>query len=60
MVNGFDYDPTEMIGFCELCVKGKIHRKSFPTGCAKRSSEPLGLVHSNVCGKLNAKSLGRS
>ncbi len=37
----FDYDPSETIGFCESCVKGKIHRRSFPTGGAKRSSEQL-------------------
>ena len=40
------------------CVQGKLHRCSFPNSGAKRASEPLGLVHSDVCGKINTKSYG--
>ena len=57
MADGFDYDPTKEIDFCESCVKGKHHRMPFPTGGGKRCEEPLGLVHSDVCGKINAQSL---
>ena len=35
-----------------------MHRHPFPTDGGKRSSQVLGLVHSDVCGKLNEKSLG--
>ena len=37
-------------------IQGKLHRCSFPNSGAKRPSEPLGLVHSDVCGKINTKS----
>lgn len=61
MVIGFDYDPekaTEGIGFCESCVEGKSHRLPFQPRQGKQSNTPLELVHSDVCGKLNIKSLG--
>lgn len=54
---GFDYDVSKEIGFCESCAERKHHRSQFPTSGGKRSEEPLGLVHSDVCGKMNAKSL---
>ncbi len=44
--------------FCDACLQGKLHRCSFPSSGAKRASEPLGLVHSDVCGKINTKSCG--
>ena len=53
MVNGFDYDVSKENGFCESCAEGKHSRSQFPTGGGKRSDEPLGLVHSDVCGKMN-------
>ena len=37
---------------------GQRPRHPFPTDGGKRSPQVLGLVHSNVCGKLNEKSLG--
>ena len=48
-------DEMEM---CESCVQGKIHRAVFSKAGGKRSDRPLGLVHTDVCGKLNTKSLG--
>ena len=39
-------------------MDGKHHRSSFPTEDSSRTKEPLALVHSDVCGKMNAKSLG--
>ena len=32
-------------------------RRKFPTDGGKQSGELLGLVHSDLCGKMNAKSL---
>ena len=58
LVHGFDYDESGDIGFCESYAEGKHHRSQFPTTGCKRSEEPLGLVHSDVCGKMNAQSLG--
>ena len=57
MVIGFDYDASQEIGFCESCAEGKHHRSQSPTSGGKRSDEPLGLVHSDVCSKMNTNSL---
>lgn len=57
MVDGFDFDATKQIKFCESCVNGKHHRSNFPTSGGKRSEEPLGLVHSDLCGKMSSESL---
>ena len=56
-VDGFDFDAMKQIKFCESCVKGKHHRSNFPTSGGKRSEEPLGLVHSDLCEKMSSKSL---
>ena len=58
LVTGFDFNPNSDLDFCEACVNGKLHRCSFPTGGAKRAHEPLGLVHSDLCGKITPKSSG--
>ena len=58
MADGFDYDPQRNIDFCKSCVEGKIHRQPFPREGGKGSTKLLGLVHSDVCGELNVKSLG--
>ncbi|KAK3725314.1 hypothetical protein QZH41_002591 [Actinostola sp. cb2023] len=58
LVTGFDFDPKKGLDFCEACVQGKLHRCSFPTSGAKRATEPLGLAHSDLCGKITPKSAG--
>ncbi len=58
MVDNFDYSPLNAPEFCEACIGGKHHRSPFPTCVGTQSKEPLGLIHSDVCGKLNTKSLG--
>ena len=57
-MSGFDFDASKQIDFCETCVEAKHHRSHFPTSSIGRAKESLGLVHSDVCRKLNAKSLG--
>ncbi len=57
LADGFNYDASKEIGFCKPCAEGKHHQSQFPTGGGKRSEEPLGLVHSDVCGKMSAQSL---
>ena len=56
LVSGYDYVSKD-IGFCESFTEGKHHRSQFPADSGKRSKELLGLVHSDICGKINAKSL---
>ena len=58
LVDGFDFDVTKDLNFCEPCVKGKTHRSSFPHNTDKVVREPFDLIHSDVCGKINEKSLG--
>ena len=55
LVNRFDCDSSKRVEFCEPCTKGKHHRSPIPTDGAKK---PLDLIHTDVSGKLNAKSLG--
>ena len=58
LVDSFDFNSLQNINFCEPCLEGKHHRRKFPDGCRnRRSDEPLGLIHSDVCGKMNAKPL---
>ena len=57
LVERFDYNTTNDIGFCETCVGGKHHRSRFEIS-KSHTKEPLELVHSDVCGKMSKKSIG--
>ena len=43
---------------CENCVLAKQHRDPFPQGKARRARAPLEIIHSDVCGPIDPKSLG--
>ena len=58
LVTGFDFDSKSELDFCESCVYGKLHKCPFPNSGVKRADEPLGLVHSDLCGKITPKSAG--
>ena len=58
MVQGMDFDKKQEFGFCECCIQGKSHRLPFQLSTTRRSKYPLELIHSDVCGKIGAKSLG--
>ena len=58
MFTGFDYDHSKEISFCQACVEGKLHKSQFPATGGKRAKQPLELVHSDVCGKIETSSLG--
>ena len=55
LVDGFNFNCKKQISFSEACTKGKQHRSHFPVG---GSEGMLDLVHTNVCGKLNSRSVG--
>ena len=57
LIDAFDFNASRETSFCESCVELKHYRSRFLVDGGKRSSELLGLVHSDVCGKMNAKSL---
>lgn len=44
-------------GLCEPCVLGKQHRNPF-TASASKTTRPLALVHTDVCGPLPITSMG--
>ena len=50
-------DVSDEMELCESCAQGKLHRSPFPTTGGNRAKALLELVHSDVCGKINAKSL---
>ena len=58
LVDGFDYDLSRGNSFCQDCVDGKLHRSQFPTTRGKRAKELLDLINSDVCGKIQTRSLG--
>jgi transposase InsO family protein len=43
---------------CDSCQAGKSHRAAMPTAATHRSTRPLQLVHSDICGPINVQSLG--
>ncbi len=57
---GFNFDGGKDIELCEPCVKGKHHKSPFPVSSGMLAEEPLDLVHTDLCGKVNAKSIGGS
>ena len=54
MAGRFEFDAQSKLIF----VEGKHHRTHFPTSNSGRAKEPLTLVQSDVCEKMNTKSLG--
>eukprot|EP00253_Pinus_taeda_P026414 PITA_26414 len=42
---------------CEGCILGKQHRESFPSGKSIRTKAPLEIIHSDLCGPMQAASL---
>ena len=57
MVNRLDYDVSGGVEICESCIGGKQCKSSFSLSTTQ-TSEPLELVHSDLCGKMGKKSLG--
>lgn len=58
LVEGFDYNGSKDVSFCEPCIEGKHHRSPLLSSTRELAKEPLELVHNDVCGKVNAKSFG--
>ena len=57
LVKQFNYNSSKPIGFCETCIGGKHHRTPFASSITQ-TTEVLEIVHSDVCGKMQEKSLG--
>ncbi|KAL4369109.1 hypothetical protein GQ457_05G014540 [Hibiscus cannabinus] len=59
MVNGIPSisHPNQL---CEACLLGKHACSSFPKEATSRATEPLQLVHTDVCGPIKPPSFGKS
>ena len=53
----FDYSESLNIQFCKSCLEGKQARTPFPQQYQSRAEGIFELVHTDVYGKINAKSL---
>jgi hypothetical protein len=58
MVNGMNLKEVLLHCICEACVKGKHERTSFPKDEARRASQLLEIVHTDVCGPMRVTSHG--
>lgn len=59
MVQGLDFDTKSDTGketICESCIMGKQNRDSFDKSFKFRSTRPLELVHTDVCGQMSVDS----
>ncbi|KAK2456950.1 putative mitochondrial protein [Trifolium repens] len=59
MVRGLPYinHPNQV---CEGCLLGKLFKMSFPKESSSRAQKPLELIHTDVCGPIKPRSLGKS
>ena len=59
VVHGVEIENGEKTDVCSACILGKCHRQPIPrVRTSGRASERLALVHSDVCGPIEAPSLG--
>ncbi|CAL9022194.1 unnamed protein product [Prunus brigantina] len=56
MVHGLPH-LEQMSVVCDGCMQGKQHRDSFPLESTWRASNPLELVHIDICGPMKTESL---
>lgn len=53
MVSGFEIKDCGARIVCECCLKGKLARRPFPQITERKSSQPLDLIHTDVCGPMD-------
>jgi transposase InsO family protein len=58
LVTSIDCDDKEHeLPFCKGCIYGKQHRQPFEKKDAKRATETLGIIHTDVCGPMKTESI---
>jgi hypothetical protein len=57
LVSGIKFKPSTEDKCCAICSKGKQSRLSFPKN-GSRATDTLGIIHSDLCGIMECKSLG--
>ena len=60
IADGIDIPSNGKYDFCEACVEAKIQRKPHHPLNEVRSTEPLQLILSDVCGPMQTESIGGS
>lgn len=61
VVHGLKLSERHTTAICAACVQGKAHRAPFPKiQSSERVTDLLDRVHSDVCGPIEAPSIGRS
>ena len=45
---------------CDGCMKGKSHRRPFPSSSTPRATHPLDLIHSDLDGPMQTKSIAEN
>jgi hypothetical protein len=61
VVSGMKFDKcfcSISLLLCEACIKGKQHRVAFPNKGGRRATEPLEIIHSDVCGPMRTTFMG--
>ncbi|CAI5474950.1 unnamed protein product [Closterium sp. Yama58-4] len=53
-----DLSTNEEVEKCSACLEGKMARKPFPTCAKPLASNPLDLVHTDLCGPITPTSKG--
>lgn len=43
---------------CDGCALGKMHREEFPLNADRKKRDILELVHIDICGPMQSRSLG--
>jgi hypothetical protein len=57
MVEGLPMLKNEKVA-CDGCALGKMHRDEFPSNPDRKKRDVLDIVHTNVCGPMQTRSLG--
>ena len=45
---------------CESCALGKMHKQCFPKKSYNRATQPMELIHPDICGPKQVESVGGS
>ena len=61
LVDGLEIDEnTPYETNCESCALGKMHRQPFPKRGSYCATQPLEIIHTDLCGPIQVESLGGS
>lgn len=55
---GLQFNPSESLNDCEICIRGKMSSLPFKTNPEQKSLELLQIVHSDVVGPMRTESHG--